>query len=171
LDVSRKVPSKCFNSSDEALALVLLENNYEMWIAQGEGRVIDPKYTARFIREKGATGDNTKVPSPGYAGWSYLGIKRFMELKRAVEEDRKKPERKLLEGLFLKHMQQLHNATIADQKNRKTMTTEVSNDALLMESEEVWMELVAIPEEEEEEEKDYGVVVIPTEQLQLNSIS
>ena len=47
------------------------------------------------------------------------------------------------------------------------MTTEASNDALLvMESEMVWMELVAIPEEEEEE--DYGVVVIPTDQLQLD---
>jgi len=63
----------------------------------------------------------------------------------------------------------LGDVTIADQKNRKTKTTEALNDALLMEREMVWMELVAIPEEEEE--VDYGVVVIPTEQLQLYIIS
>lgn len=143
----KKVPSKCFNSSDEALALVLLENNYEMWVSLGQGKVIDPLYTARFNKkESGQSGE--KVPSPGYGGWSYTGIKRFMELKKAVEVDRLTPQRKLLEERFLHHLKSQQYMLQEVMKKKNVARTEVTEDVVLMSSEMLWMELVAIPGEE-----------------------
>jgi len=146
-DVAKFVPSRCFNSSDEALALVLLENNYDMWVALGRGQLVEPKYTARFIK-KGSGSAERKVSVPGYAGWSYTGIKRFLEIKKAVEEDRKKPERIQLETLFLKNMKLLQDELTQEQQCKGGGAKVVSDDAAMMESEEVWMDLVATPEDD-----------------------
>ena len=145
-DVVKFVPSRCFNSSDEALALILLENNYDMWVALGRGQLLEPKYTARFIK-KGLGSAERKVSVPGYAGWSYAGIKRFLEIKKAVEEDRKKPERIQLETLFLKNMKLLQDELTQEQHSKGGGAKVVSDDAAMMESEEVWMDLVATPED------------------------
>ena len=115
-------------------------------MALGRGQLLEPKYTARFIK-KGLGSAERKVSVPGYAGWSYAGIKRFLEIKKAVEEDRKKPERIQLETLFLKNMKLLQDELTQEQHSKGGGAKVVSDDAAMMESEEVWMDLVATPED------------------------
>ena len=72
--------------SDEAFALVLLENNYEVWVdmqTRGvtKGSSVDPKYT-----NGGNSVGNGR--SRKYKGWSDEGIERYNELFDRVKKDR-----------------------------------------------------------------------------------
>ena len=69
--------------TDEAFALIVLENNWDLWCALGEdpGGVdvtnYEPKYTS--LAKKAGRG----------VGWSLAGRERFTELTEAVQADRK----------------------------------------------------------------------------------
>ena len=74
-------------NSDEAFALVTLENNYKRWsemhkTGSSKQCVIEAKYT-----NSGESKKDGKTKE--FSGWSEEGIKRFNELHRLVKLDRK----------------------------------------------------------------------------------
>ena len=71
--------SQIATKSDEAFALFLLENSWEVWmaLAASEDKIPLPKYSTR--------GPGTKK----FQGWTESGIKRFNELFDDVEDNRK----------------------------------------------------------------------------------
>jgi hypothetical protein len=95
--------------SDEAFALLLLENSWEMWVAVATEQrdVPSPKYSMR--------GPGTKK----YQGWTEEGIARFNELFDEVEEDRR-----IDKGIFEEAFKTFKLGKAADkQKKRKQIST------------------------------------------------
>ena len=152
--VHMELQSKVFNATDEALALLILENNYDMWTSANHGRQCEPQYTVRFAREDYMhdTSDRMlrKTKAPGYGGWSFKGIKRFKELVTLVKIDRKTSQRKEMEKKFLKYMKSQGEDNAV--KRKKTGVV-ISQDEEMMKSESMWNDLVA-DEEESDEEND-----------------
>lgn len=149
--VRMEVQSKTYNASDEALALLLLENNYDMW-NKPKGTQCDPKYTIRFQRD--VPDDNASLTSktkkdPGYGGWSYRGIKRFKELVDIVKKDRKTVQRKDMEIDFLEMMKLEREGQAVKKK-----VVETSLDEQMMNSEMMWKGLVADDDNESESDDD-----------------
>ena len=76
--------------SDEALALIVLENNYEEWIDIAKGKEIDKRKRKTKYTHGGQRRDGTKK------GWSLEGRKRFnsifqyikVEREQAISKDR-----------------------------------------------------------------------------------
>ena len=144
-----RLQSKIFNETDEALALVLLENSMEMW-SETSGNITEPKYTVRF-KTRGdestlSSGDSTEEKhKTGYGGWSYVGIKRYMEILSAVKADRATTRRKELEVRFLEEARQAMDITTT----RKTPSFEqLSLEQQLMHTESTWLELVVTEEDD-----------------------
>jgi ubiquitin C-terminal hydrolase len=89
--------SEIATPSDEALGLLLLENNEFKWISEAQNKgnkstpqegienIAKPKYTSGG-RSKGTTKGLTRR----YGGWKSDGIKRFNEFLDLVKEDRNK---------------------------------------------------------------------------------
>lgn len=83
-------------NADEALALLVLENNYKEWIEKAKGNAIDPKNRLTLYTNQGIRHNGTKK------GWSLDGLRRFNEifgevkLQRAREVSRER-EKKLME--------------------------------------------------------------------------
>ena len=83
-------------NADEALALLVLENNYKEWIEKAKGNTIDPKNRLTLYTNQGIRHNGTKK------GWSMDGLRRFNEifskvkLQRAREVSRER-EKKLME--------------------------------------------------------------------------
>lgn len=150
--VHLELQSKIFNATDEALALLLLENNYDMWTAP-KGVVCDPKYTVRFVREVQEEDESSILitkRNPGYGGWSFQGIKRFQNLIEQVKIDRRKVERKQMEEKFLEYMK----AQGDDSSRKRKLGEEPSLDEKMMKSEWMWNSLVAEDSDEDELQVD-----------------
>ena len=121
--VNRDTGVQVVTVSNEAFALLLLDNYTEKWkmkyVAKLQGKVlqkkIDGKYTA-------ATRGNFL-----YGGWSRAGQKRFNYYVNKVKEDRASARAGDMERAFLLHMQQsptgkkihdrLHRISLADQRD------------------------------------------------------
>ena len=103
LQVMKRTPlRRVFTVSDEAFALVLLENYYQRWVKIAEDEEgdttryrTDPSFAARWTSsENGRKG----------AGWHQPGIDRFSELAKMIGEacaDTRKGE--LLDDYLMKH--------------------------------------------------------------------
>ena len=81
--------------ADEALALVVLENNYKEWIEKAKGNKIDnknrlTKYTNRGLRHNGTR-----------KGWSLSGLKRFNTIFKAIKLEREREASKTREVQLL----------------------------------------------------------------------
>ena len=76
---STKVVSEIVSPTDEAFALVVLENKYETWIPKDSDNVPSAKYTS---------GNRTKDSSGKYEGWNIGGLKRFNELTQKARTAR-----------------------------------------------------------------------------------
>ncbi len=74
--------------SDEAFAVLLLENSWEKWADELVKRTNDP--------EKVKPPLFTKTPDSGkkFSGWSAQGIKYFNDLYDIIENDRKKDKKR-----------------------------------------------------------------------------
>ena len=95
--------------SDEAFALLLIDNYRDKWISKFEasrrgelhrpGEKIPGKYT------------NSKLGNTEYAGWTEEGHQQFNKYFDIVEEDRLKDREKRneMEELFLEHMRNSDN--------------------------------------------------------------
>ena len=154
--VNSEVPSNTFNASDEALALLLWENNYHVWTAEKGSLLCEPKYTVRFIKE--IQDDSSSVSKvkrdPGYGGWSFKGIRRFKELIDLVKIDRKTKARKELETKFLDMMKaQLDGKQVVKKKHKDN----ISQEELMMNSEIMWRGLMG-EDEDDDDDEDEGQV-------------
>ena len=83
-------------NADEALALLVLENNYKEWIEKAKGNTIDPKNRLTKYTNQGIRHNGTKK------GWSLDGLKRFNEIFKEVKIQRsselsRRRERNLME--------------------------------------------------------------------------
>ena len=88
--------SKFTSRSDEALALLILDNSWNKWqkINSSEGNsavMVKTKYTA----------DSQGSGAKKYNGWQRSGLARFNELMKAVDDDRADPNHSIIENMFL----------------------------------------------------------------------
>lgn len=167
LNWERTLQSKMFNATDEALALILLENSYEMWKSgckSSNAPALEPKYTVRFVKRRGEgsyDGDDVKdgksaSRAKGYGGWSYVGIQRYMEILTAVQVDRKSKRRKDLEIIFLRKTQEARRNAVAGRRQKKKVNTGViSRVEEMMNEETMWQNLIAVDDVEDDSEKRY----------------
>ena len=81
--------------SDEAYALVYLENSYDRWMAESKDEPTPPT--------KKWTSDN--LAATIYKGWNKEGIVRYNELYKSVKEKRKEKGTKKFELDFQERMQ------------------------------------------------------------------
>jgi hypothetical protein len=70
-------------SSDEAFALLLLENARDRWSYQAANPEAETFPTTKYSNE-GSSAGTAKM----YAGWRSSGLHRFNDLQRLVKEDR-----------------------------------------------------------------------------------
>ena len=84
--------SKVATVSDEAFALLILENSYELWddLAQHDG---EAGYKSQLKTLYTKNGAGTKK----YQGWAPEGITRFRALVEEVKKDRATPNGKMFE--------------------------------------------------------------------------
>lgn len=81
--------------ADEALALVILENNYKEWIEKAKGNKIDKKNRLTKYTNKGLRHNGTKK------GWSLSGLKRFNTIFKAIKLEREREASKTREVQLL----------------------------------------------------------------------
>jgi hypothetical protein len=101
---NKKLVSQLFTPYDEALALLILENNcagIKDLVANGtpadKKKKIATKYTCRGQFKKGGDGGSVKKKADGGHGWTKAGMRRFVELTRIVKDSRANSHRVALE--------------------------------------------------------------------------
>jgi len=101
---NKKLVSHLFTPYDEALALLILENNClgirhisENGPPADKKTKIKTKYTCKGQFKKGE-GGGMKRKADGGHGWTKAGMRRFMELVRIVDESRAHGRRMALES-------------------------------------------------------------------------
>ena len=127
LNHRKEIFSKFVTVADEALALLVLENNVEVWFEVANENCLEEKRSDENRGEtdettsvavytgKGANCDGTKK------GWSKEGIKRYNELYRKVKEIRGKSE----------------YAEVEEEVKERWRNTQIGkNDALIVEIDE-----------------------------------
>jgi hypothetical protein len=85
---SRKI-SRWATTSDEAFALILLENSWDLWAEMAEQAKLHGKKTA-FVATKEALYSRSGAGTKKYGGWTSIGLKRFGEIANLVQADRMK---------------------------------------------------------------------------------
>ena len=100
---NKKLVSLLFTPYDEALALLILENNcigIKDLVANGppadKKKKIKTKYTCKGNARKGDSGGHGKKADGGH-GWTKAGMRRFVELTKVVEDSRAHGKRMSLE--------------------------------------------------------------------------
>lgn len=88
--------SQVMTVSDEAFMLLLLENQYELWLTATSTRVGRGRYTKEAKNHK-------------FCGWSNEGIRRFNDLFMEVEENRQKQWAKGVEATTVKTLANRYN--------------------------------------------------------------
>lgn len=88
--------SELLTVSDEALALIVLENNYKEWIEKAKGNIIDKKKRLTRYTHGGQNHNGTKK------GWSMEGKKRYNEIFTAIRLERTRPTSKSREQTLMK---------------------------------------------------------------------
>jgi hypothetical protein len=95
----QKLLSEFTTISDEALAILILENNFDTWCDMAtknitKNSLVLPKYT------NGGTSTGENASTRRYQGWSNEGIKRFNEYHQLVKTDRESSHARLFEESF-----------------------------------------------------------------------
>jgi hypothetical protein len=111
--------SKHMTVSDEAFMLLVLENQYELWINSDSNKVGRGKYTEH--------GPNRK-----FCGWTNEGMRRFNELLEDVRGNRNKQYSDEVEDMTLKALAERHRALMRrsgkNSRKRRRHSTEFSAD-------------------------------------------
>jgi hypothetical protein len=92
--------TKHMSVSDEAFMLLVLENQYELWMNSETTKVGRGKYT-----ENG--------PNKKFCGWTNEGMRRFNELIEEVRTNRNKPYSKDVEEATFKTLAERYKALLA----------------------------------------------------------
>jgi hypothetical protein len=125
--------------SDEAFMLLVLENQYEMWIDAETTRVGRGKYTEN-------------APNKKFCGWSNDGMRRFNQLLTQVRENRNKQYSKEVEDSTYKMLAERYNVMLGvRRKNSRKRRRQV------------------LPDSGAEEEEDDDNSVFPEDELVLLS--
>jgi hypothetical protein len=100
---NKKLVSQLFTPYDEALALLIVENNcigIREIVANGppadKKKKIKTKYTCKGTFKRAGDGTRVKKGDGGH-GWTKAGMRRFIELTQIVEESRASGHRMILE--------------------------------------------------------------------------
>lgn len=103
VQANESVLSKWCNITTEALMILILENNWNMWKATANNKITEKQ-----------GGQIEAVPSPKYTsnqfggrnpGWTMAGQKRYIELVSLIHKDRETVEGKLAENQLLQKVQ------------------------------------------------------------------
>ena len=107
--------SKLITIADEALALVILENNYLEWIEIGKGHEIEKHRRLTKYTHSRSNSDGTKK------GWSLEGRLRFNEIFDETKLEREKNSSKQMEANLITIW---HDRNPANARNRNRDYTE-----------------------------------------------
>ena len=81
--------------ADEALALLVLENNYKEWVEKAKGNDIDKKNRLTKYTNQGLRHNGTRK------GWSMSGLKRFNTIFKEIKLERQRERSKANEVQIL----------------------------------------------------------------------
>lgn len=116
---SKKLIEELVNPSDEALAILLLENSWELWLEVATQLAANPGCKESELKLKSV---KTKWTSQGrptaFGGWPIVGLRRYNELYNGVAEDRAKKERYIFEEQFKSRQLQKKNGSAKKRKSR-----------------------------------------------------
>ena len=94
-----KLLSEYASVSDEALAILIFENNFETWKDMAKRNITKNSVVNRKYTNGGSSAGN-KASSRQYQGWSSVGIKRFNELFDIIKQDRESSNAEDFEEAF-----------------------------------------------------------------------
>ena len=94
-----KVMSEFVTTADEALAILIFENNFDTWKDMAKNTITKNSEVARKYTNGGSSKGDT-ASSRRYQGWSSEGINRFNELFDLVKKDRSSRHAKSFEEMF-----------------------------------------------------------------------
>jgi hypothetical protein len=77
-------------TSDEAFAIVLLENSWDLWVemSEHEHQNKGKKGHITFVKTKESLYTRSGAGTKKYGGWTAIGLKRFGEIANMVQADR-----------------------------------------------------------------------------------
>lgn len=108
--------------TDESFALLVLENNWDLWVAKGDDDEAKAEKTPPKYTNEARTGGKGR-------GWNDEGMIRLNKLRTMVIEDRAAPHASAFEDAFLENQVDLKLGT--GRKRRKTtMPVAVAIEAL-----------------------------------------
>jgi hypothetical protein len=125
LHTPKKFISKVATPSDEAFAILLMENSYDLWKATFNTKKHEPKHTG----EGGANIPEAKYSKNGggtakFKGWSNEGMNRFNEIRSEIITIRKSPAGQRFQEKYLQKQQEEENRRLG-KKKRKTGDSEL----------------------------------------------
>ena len=87
-----KVVSKCFTPSNEAFALIVLDNELHVWDAQLEkkGNGTTEKQKGSSLRTVKRYTDGNSGKKIGTSGWKKVGLKKCNELVKEIKKNRQR---------------------------------------------------------------------------------
>jgi hypothetical protein len=116
--------SKVATLSDEAFALLSLENAWDRWIFQVDNPESDNIPATRYSHE----GSQSRALI--YSGWKQIGTERFRDLQKLVKEDRKTDDRLQFEILHLVKRQETSSKKKKCIRFRDNEHCSIENDLL-----------------------------------------
>ena len=135
--VTKRKISEFVGVSDEALALLIWENQEERW----EDMVVTG--TSKSTKEGKYTDGGKSIKGTGRSrkgkGWSIKGINRFTALCKQIEASRKTKDRREFETRFLRKKQEAEEAGSSKKKKDNTTTYADDNEDVLQ---DVYMESI-----------------------------
>ena len=111
--------SKVASVSDEAFALLSIENAWDRWVFQLDNPDSDNIPATRYSQE----GSQSRALI--YSGWKRIGTERFRELQKLVKEDRTTDDRMEFEKLYLAKRQE------SSSKNRRGIRFRDNDHAII----------------------------------------
>jgi len=140
-----KLLSEYASVSDEALAILIFENNFETWRDMAKQNITKNSVVTRKYTNGGSATGN-KASSRHYQGWSTDGIKRFNELFDLIKNDRDSPNAKNYEESFRVFCE---NGGVSGKKKK---STEIMYEPVEIRH-ELWSDDIDNDTEGEEEQK------------------
>ena len=116
--------SKVASVSDEAFALLSIENAWDRWVFQLDNPDDDNIPATKYSQE----GSQSRALI--YSGWKRIGTERFRDLQKLVKEDRRTDDRMEFEKLYLTMRQESSSKNNRGIRFRDTDYAIIENDLL-----------------------------------------
>ena len=115
---------KVATASNEAFALLSIENAWDRWVFQLDNPDDDNIPATKYSQE----GSQSRALT--YSGWKRIGTERFRDLQKLVKEDRRTDDRMGFEKLYLAMRQESSSKNKRGIRFRDTDYAIIKNDLL-----------------------------------------